>query len=54
MREGEGSILRPFDFKKSPKIDIFVSLCDNSVHKRAGKQKIWWIGKNYILSVGTE
>ena len=40
MREGEGSILGTFELKKSLKIDIFLSLCDNSAHKRAGKQKI--------------
>ena len=40
MREGQGSILGKFELKKSLKIDIFVSLSDNSAHKRAGKQKI--------------
>ena len=40
IREGELSILGTFDLKKSLKIDIFVSLCDNSAQKRAGKQKI--------------
>ena len=39
-REGEESILGTFEFKKSLEIDIFVSLCGNSAHKRAGKQKI--------------
>ena len=51
MREGEGSILGTFELKTLLKIDIFVSLCDNSAHKRAGKQKILWIVKNYMLSV---
>ena len=45
MREGEGSILGTSEFKKSLKIDIFVSLCDNSAHKRAGKKRIQWIVK---------
>ena len=39
MREGEGSILGASELKKTLKIDICVSLCDNSAHKRAGKQK---------------
>ena len=54
MREGEGSILGTSELKKSLKIDIFVSVRDNSAHKRAGKQKNYWIVKNYMLSVGTE
>ena len=54
MRKGEGSLLGTFELKKLLKIDIFVSLCDSSVHKRAGKQKIYWIVKNYMLSVGRE
>ena len=40
MREGEGSILGTSEFKKLLKSTFFVSLCDNSAHKRAGKQKI--------------
>ena len=54
MREGEESISGTFELKKSLKIsfDIFVSLSDNSAHKRAGKQKLHWIVKNYTLSVG--
>ena len=40
MREGEGSILGTFELTKLLKIDTFVSLCDNSTHKRAGKHKI--------------
>ena len=47
-RERE-SILGTSELKKLLKIDIFVSLCE-----RAGKQKILWIVKNYILSVGKE
>ena len=42
LREGEGSITGTFGLKKSLKslkIDIFVSVCDNSGHKRDGKQK---------------
>ena len=53
MREGEGSILGTFELKKSLKIDIIVSLCDHSAHKRASKQKIEWTVKNYMVSVGT-
>ena len=52
MWEGEGSILGTSELKKLLKIDIFVSLCDNSAHKRAGKQKIYLIVENYMLSVG--
>ena len=40
MREGGGSIIGTSELKKSLKIDIFVSLCDNSAYERAGKQKI--------------
>ena len=40
--------------KKLPKIDVFISLCNNSEHKIAGKLKIQRILKNYMLSVGTE
>ena len=54
MREGERSISGTFKFKKLLKMDIFISLCDNSTHKKAGKQKIWWIVKNYMSSVGKE
>ena len=54
MREGEGSILGTFRLKKLLKIDIFISLCDNSVHNRAMNLKIWEILKNYMLSVGIE
>ena len=54
MKEGEESILETSELKKLLKNDIFVSLCDNSAHKRAGTQKIWWIVKNYVLSVGKE
>ena len=54
MREEDGSILGTSELKKMLKIDIFVSICDNSAHKRAGKQEIWWIVKNYMLSVGKE
>ena len=54
MREGEGSILGTFALSKLLKIDIFVSFCNNSAHKRAGKQKLCWIVKNYMLSVGKE
>ena len=52
MREGEESISGTFELKKSLKIsfDIFVSFSDNSAHKRAGKQKLYWIVKNYTLS----
>ena len=51
IREGDGSISGTSELKKLLKIDIFVSLCDNSAHKRAGKQKIKWIVKNYMVSV---
>ena len=54
MREGYGSILGTFGLKKILKIDIFISLCDNSAQNRAGKPKIEEIFKNYVLSVGTE
>ena len=54
MRKGEGSILGTSELTKLLKIDIFVSLCDNSAHKRAGMQKIQWIVKNYVLSMGKE
>ena len=54
MREGEESILGTSKLKKLLRTDIFVSLCDNSAHKRAGKHKIWWIVKNYMLSVRKE
>ena len=54
MREVEGYILGTLELKKLLRIDIFVSLCDNSAHKRAGKQKIQWIVKNYMSSAGTE
>ena len=37
MGEGEGSILGTFELKKLVKIDISVSLYDNSAHKRTGK-----------------
>ena len=40
MREGEGSNLGTSKLKELLKIDIFVSLCDNSAYKGAGKQKI--------------
>ena len=40
MMEGEGSILATSELTKLLKIDMFVSLCNNSAHKRAGKQKI--------------
>ena len=40
MREEEGSILGITELKKMLKTDIFVSLCDNSLDQRAGKQKI--------------
>ena len=40
MREGEMSILGTSELTKLLKIDIFVSLCDNSAHKRADKQEI--------------
>ena len=39
-REGEGSILGISELTKLLIIDTFISLCDNSAHKRAGKQKI--------------
>ena len=52
MREGEGSILGTSELKKLLKIGIFVSLCHNSAHKRAGKQKILRIVKSYMLSMG--
>ena len=54
MRKREDSISGTFELKKSLKIssDIFVSLSGNSAHKRAGKQKLYWIVKNYTLSVG--
>ena len=45
-----GSILGTFELKKSLKINTFVSLCDNSAQKRAGKLKIYRILKNYMLS----
>ena len=54
MREGEGSILGTSELKKLLKTHIFVPLCNNSAHKRAGNQKIYWIVKNYMLSVGKE
>ena len=53
MWEGEGSILGTFELKKSLKINIFVSLCNNSGQKD-GEQKTQWIVKNYMLSVETE
>ena len=34
MREGEGSTLGTSELKKLLKIDIFVSLCDNSAHMK--------------------
>ena len=40
MREGEGSILGTSELKKLLKIDIFVSLCDNSAHKRAFQENL--------------
>ena len=40
MREGNGSILGIFELEKLLEIDIFVFLCDNSAHKKAGKQRI--------------
>ena len=52
MREGEGSILGTFELKKLIKIDMFVSLCDNSAHKRAGKLKTYTIVKNYMFKCG--
>ena len=52
MKEVGGSILGTFELKKLLKIEIFVFLCDNSAHKKAGKQNICWIVKNYMLSVG--
>ena len=54
MREREGSILGTYELTKLLKIDIFISLCDNSAHKRVGRQKIWWIINNYMVSVGKE
>ena len=57
MREGEGSISGTSELTKSLKVDVFVSLCDNSAHKRAGKDRkfselltiIWQVwGKNKI------
>ena len=48
MREGEGSIIGTFRLKKMLKIDIFISLCDNSSHNKAIKLKYWEILKNYI------
>ena len=41
MREGEASILGTLKLKKSLKINIFVSLCDNSALKRDNKLKIY-------------
>ena len=40
MREAEGSILGTSELTKLVKIDIFVSISDNSTHERVGKQKI--------------
>ena len=40
MREGEGSILGTSELTKLLTIDIFVSFCDNSAHKRTNKQKM--------------
>ena len=40
LSQGEKSILGTSELKKLLKFYIFVSLCDNSGHKRAGKQKI--------------
>ena len=40
MREGEGSTLGTSKSKKSLKIDIFVSLSDNSAQEKAGTEKI--------------
>ena len=41
MREGEGSILiGTNELNKILEVDIFVSLRDNSAHKRAGKLKV--------------
>ena len=37
MRERDRFILGTFELKKVLKIDIFVSLCDNSAHKRGRK-----------------
>ena len=54
MREGKGPISGTFELKTLLNIDIFVSLCDKSTHKRAGKHKIHWTVKNYMLSMGTE
>ena len=54
MREGEGSILGTFELVKLQKVNIFVSLCDNSAHTKYIEQKISWIVKNYMLNEGTE
>ena len=40
MKEGEESISGTSELKKLLKINIFVSFCDRSAHKIAGKQKI--------------
>ena len=40
MREGERSILGTSELTKLLKIDIFISLCDSSADKKAGKEKI--------------
>ena len=40
VREGGRSILGTFELRKLLKIDIFISLCDNSAHKRADKQEM--------------
>ena len=56
MREGERSILLTLDLKKkNDKNRHFRGFfCNNSAHRKAGKQKIYGIFKNYMLSVGTE
>ena len=39
MRDGEGYILGTFELKKSLKIDIIISLCDYSAHKKVVSRK---------------
>ena len=48
------SILGTIKLKKMLKIDIFISLCDNSAHNRDIKLNIEETLKNYMLSVRTQ